>query len=612
MAIDLLSPDDDLSALTVVKIKSHLRALDSPVSGKKSELVERLRTCLHEQCVSVQDSAPEKMATRKAVYGNDSLHATASESDTKKNTAHGDKRDVVQPEALPTSSRCRTCGVVAGVLFTLNALITVALVGGPMEMFEVLEPNWQPALPWPPPGHTSLQGRRVLVTGANRGYGKAIATHLASMGAHVVLHCRDESSCARATQDVIAAASSGIKKHGNFVSFKTADLSALDAVQGLANAFATAGLRIDILVLNAAMVDPTGAKVPGTTIAKMFAVNYLANVVLVRELLTQGVVRPKTGNEVDRPRVVLISSGTYARGTPDVFGVREAWTPLDAMAKYGQTKFLLQTWGEALRTHTAGLDVVVHSPGPIYTNLGKEHVPAVLLPSYTLMKEVLFPSPLTASKPVVALAVPSLYKSGTFLHIRVDHTSRLLPTVLAPDTQAWVLNHTVDVLRELHYNVRDPRALVRIPVPDTADYIRTPHTSGDLRAAGAAHSTEDPDATDESHPEAGIATVGAAESTTAALDAMPTAVDAQWRSLQAFDSDICMDSMGQSPGSVVGAYRCHGEGGMEAHVSNMTPSPFNAVFMPCAVVVAYMWVQNGDMVHTLLYGNTICESKGST
>lgn len=78
--------------------------------------------------------------------------------------------------------------------------------------------------------------------------------------------------------------------------------------------------------------------------------------------------------------VPLYSSGTYARGNMDVFGVREPWAPLEAMSKYGQTKFLLQTWGEALRKHTVGLDVVAHSPGPIYTDLGKEHVPAALLP----------------------------------------------------------------------------------------------------------------------------------------------------------------------------------------------------------------------------------------
>ena len=76
---------------------------------------------------------------------------------------------------------------------------------------------------------------------------------------------------------------------------------------GLAeHAMLTSSINLSIRVLNAAMVDPAGAKLPNTTISKMFAVNYLANVVLVRELLARGVLRPQTGNEVDRPRVVLI------------------------------------------------------------------------------------------------------------------------------------------------------------------------------------------------------------------------------------------------------------------------------------------------------------------
>jgi len=67
----------------------------------------------------------------------------------------------------------------------LNAMITVALVGGPQEMKEVLEPNWQVAQEWPPPGVQFVAGKTVLVTGANRGYGLAISQHLVGFGAKV-------------------------------------------------------------------------------------------------------------------------------------------------------------------------------------------------------------------------------------------------------------------------------------------------------------------------------------------------------------------------------------------------------------------------------------------
>lgn len=61
-----------------------------------------------------------------------------------------------------------------------------------------------------------------------------------------VLHCRDEASCIRAKDDVTAAASSGIKKHGNSVSVETADLSAMPSVQALAKRLEATTQRIDI------------------------------------------------------------------------------------------------------------------------------------------------------------------------------------------------------------------------------------------------------------------------------------------------------------------------------------------------------------------------------
>jgi hypothetical protein len=78
-----------------------------------------------------------------------------------------------------------------------------------MEMYEVLEPNWQADQEWPPVGVERLRGKRVLVTGANRGFGLAIAEHLGSVGAHVLLHCRDETACVNSTAAVTSACRDG-------------------------------------------------------------------------------------------------------------------------------------------------------------------------------------------------------------------------------------------------------------------------------------------------------------------------------------------------------------------------------------------------------------------
>jgi len=49
--------------------------------------------------------------------------------------------------------------------------------------------------------------------------------------------------------------------------------------------------------------------------------------------------------------------------------------------RYGQTKFLLTAWAAAVANAHPWLDVVTHSPGPIFTDMGKEHVPLILLPT---------------------------------------------------------------------------------------------------------------------------------------------------------------------------------------------------------------------------------------
>jgi NAD(P)-dependent dehydrogenase (short-subunit alcohol dehydrogenase family) len=171
-------------------------------------------------------------------------------------------------------------------------------------MYEVLEPNWQPLLPWPPVNVDQLRGRSVLVTGANRGYGLAIATHLASFGAHVVMHCRTEKSCLNGTETVRAAA-----RAGGTARAVLGDLDSMLSVVDMVKRLTKDRVHVDVVVLNAAMVDPHATTVGETGVRRMFAVNYLANVVLIRELINQGVVTPQVTPNAAVPRVVVVSSG---------------------------------------------------------------------------------------------------------------------------------------------------------------------------------------------------------------------------------------------------------------------------------------------------------------
>ena len=114
----------------------------------------------------------------------------------------------------------------------------------------------------------------ILITGGNRGYGKAAAEDFLEHGARVIVACR--SSLEKTKADL---SSKGV------VELLHVDMGEPSSVEELVNALAAseilkAGGQIDILVLNAAMVSSV-PKLNANGISLMYAVNYLGNVVLV-------------------------------------------------------------------------------------------------------------------------------------------------------------------------------------------------------------------------------------------------------------------------------------------------------------------------------------------
>lgn len=93
-----------------------------------------------------------------------------------------------------------------------------------------------------------LEGRIALVTGASRGIGAATALALAAAGAHVVL-------TARKAKD-LEAVEEAIHATGGSATIAPMDLTESDSIARLAAAVAERWDRIDVLVINAAMLPP--------------------------------------------------------------------------------------------------------------------------------------------------------------------------------------------------------------------------------------------------------------------------------------------------------------------------------------------------------------------
>jgi NAD(P)-dependent dehydrogenase (short-subunit alcohol dehydrogenase family) len=126
-----------------------------------------------------------------------------------------------------------------------------------------------------------LTGRVALVTGGNKGLGKAVARGLAEAGADVVIASRHEAELKAALDDIL----SGTGRRGAFC---VADLAVRADVKKLARfALDTMG-KVDILVNNAGMNAPQAIDaITDETWDRMLEVNLTSVMALTRELVPQ-------------------------------------------------------------------------------------------------------------------------------------------------------------------------------------------------------------------------------------------------------------------------------------------------------------------------------------
>ena len=120
-----------------------------------------------------------------------------------------------------------------------------------------------------------LQGRIALVTGASRGIGAATSQALAEAGAHVVLTARKARDLETVEEAIDAA--------GGTATIAPMDLTESDSIARLSAAVAERWDRLDILVINAAMLPPL---MPVTQIeSKTFNQALTLNVLATQTLL---------------------------------------------------------------------------------------------------------------------------------------------------------------------------------------------------------------------------------------------------------------------------------------------------------------------------------------
>ena len=193
----------------------------------------------------------------------------------------------------------------------------------------------------------NIEGAGVLVTGASRGIGEAIAVELAARGARVAIAARSQADLDRVAAAIATAG-------GDCVAVIRADVSEEAAVGAMVATAADALDGVDILVNNAGLgLHGPVADVEPADLMYVFRVNVLAPHIATRAVLP-GMLSRGRGQIVNVGSVASHISAAYFGG-------------------YSATKFALKALSDALRVelHGTGVGVTLVCPGPIATEFAK-------------------------------------------------------------------------------------------------------------------------------------------------------------------------------------------------------------------------------------------------
>lgn len=187
-----------------------------------------------------------------------------------------------------------------------------------------------------------LKDRVILITGANRGIGAALARGCAALGARVILQGRDTAALDQVRDDIQASGG------------QAAETLVLDLEQADAAAYAALAARVqqrhgrlDGLVHNAGLLGPRVLleETPAPALAQVLQVNVQAGFALTQALLP-------LLKAADQASVIFTSSSVGRKG-------RAGWGAY-SVSKFA-TEGLMQVWAEELAD--AGIRVNSVNPG---------------------------------------------------------------------------------------------------------------------------------------------------------------------------------------------------------------------------------------------------------
>jgi NAD(P)-dependent dehydrogenase (short-subunit alcohol dehydrogenase family) len=220
-----------------------------------------------------------------------------------------------------------------------------------------------------------MQGKIVLVTGANTGMGKAIATELARQGATVVMVARDGHKGEEARAEIAALTGN------SSLDLLIADLSSQHAIRQLAQDFQRRYAHLHVLVNNAgAHLQQRQVSVDG--IEMNLAINHLSAF-----LLTNALLETMRAGALARIVNVASNSMTHSINLNDLQS-EQKFVPFEV---YGQAKLAMMMCGYFLARRLKGTGITVNAlhPGITATNIIAHAAPPIAHPFVGIIKRFL-------------------------------------------------------------------------------------------------------------------------------------------------------------------------------------------------------------------------------
>lgn len=200
-----------------------------------------------------------------------------------------------------------------------------------------------------------LNGKHILITGANTGIGRASAMDFARRGAHLLLACRSEEK----TRPVLDA----IRGVGATAEFLPLDLGDLDSVRACAATVNARPEPLHVLLANAGVAGHQGRTQSGFELA--FGVNHVGHYLFVRLLVDK--------LKASAPaRVVIVSSRAhYKADGVDFDAVQQPTQSTTGLPEYQVSKLANVLFAMQLAEHLDGTGVTTYSlhPGVIASDI---------------------------------------------------------------------------------------------------------------------------------------------------------------------------------------------------------------------------------------------------